>query len=176
MPRTGRRARFKSTAALSERIEGCDCTWLVGNSVFVPRKKGVVSSSWWIGESSEASLLLELELCRRKWMRVLGGYGEPQLAVTYWPLLSSDPAGEAGDSTLLRCSRARSESSGAWSNGNAGEEDISSSEPSTVELVEKAGDSGDSATRTGKGPMLSRAAVALGGVDGLEEDVFGRPE
>lgn len=126
-----------------------------------------------MSESSEPSLL---ELCRRRCTRALGGYGEPQLAVTYWPLLLSDPAGEAGDSTLLRCSRARSESSGAWSEGSAGEEDISSSEPSIVEVVEKAGDFGGSASRTGRGPMLSRAAVALGGVEGLEEDVLTRPE
>lgn len=107
-------------------------------------------SSWWIGESSDGSLL---KLWRRRF-RSDSGYGEPQLAVPNRLSLALWAGG------VLSSSKARSGSLGAGRGGRTGDDSISSS-PSTVDAVERAGDAGD-AGREREAPEPSCAGAAGG--------------
>lgn len=137
-PRVGRRARFARTAAaaLSEELCGSDCD---RSRSGIGRRKGVSMSRWWIGDSSEPSLLT----LRRRRLLSDSGYGEPQLAVTNWVT--------SGGGVLKNC-RALSGSRGAWRVTRTGEDSISSS-PSIVEVFDKAGEAGEAGRdREGEAP------------------------
>lgn len=95
----------------------------------------MLMSSWWIGESSDDSEASLLKLFSRRWALRLSGYGDPQLAVTYW-----SSSGSFGG--VLNSSKALPGRVGAGSGGRTGE--LSESQ-SAVEVVERAGDWGDSA-------------------------------
>ena len=81
---------------------------------------------WWIGESSDSSLLK----LRRRRLASVWGYGEPQLAVP------NSPASGGG---VRSNSATRPGRTGAGSGGSAGDDSMSSS-PSAVDAVDRAGD------------------------------------
>lgn len=136
-PPTCRRTLFARTAAAALTVGcgsasdsgiGCGCDEGAPGG---GRRNGVLISKWWMGNSSDPSLL---KLCRRK-LTSVRGYGDPQLAVPNWSS-SSRP----GD--VLKSAEARSGSRGAGRGGRVGDASKSSS-PSAVEAVDSAGELGD---------------------------------
>lgn len=83
-------------------------------------------------------------------------------------MLSSASVLGGGDVALLKYSLARPGNLGAGSGGSIGEDEISSSKSSTVEVLEKAGELGEVRCET---PWPS-CAEARGGDDSVWGDVF----